>query len=883
MAGPWLAPLLSIGISAGSMALQYLFSPKVKQEPVDKGKLDDIRITSSDYGTFIPRGWGKIRIGGNLIWSSGVVHTIVESPTDGGKGVPQAPATRTHVYTTSIAVLVCRGTIQNYLRIWADADLVIGNGEFATGDFEAEDADLSGGASTDTDGAASGGAFVTNLGNGGEAEFDFTSIPDPTRPRSNDPDEFYFPYTRISFYYKCDVLRTAELDIVINAVPSSQTIGFPASDDWTTKTIHIAGFVDTLTFGNTSDDAPDLDLSSIEKYFLLEIIPTYKAPTYRVTGAVNANIAYPKDIDDPSEFYNFTATADGDGKTAIQTSVAAETIRYYKGTNTQTQDSAIVAWLDSRYGAGEGALRTSAHRNLAYTVFENRTLKQARVENFTFELDCGSADVNDVLEDLCADVNIDPGDCDFSATDDLTQAGFVEHTKSSRRALIEYLERYHLFRIAEIDGKIQTVLETAESLATIDADLLRAHNDSEAMPAFDAEVLIKEESLLPREVRFSVMNPLSEYKNESVPAQLFASLSSTESIEYAFPIIDPPSSARLQAEKFILKSHSEDKAIEFFGMPEMAIYSIGDTITVPIDGIDTKLRIEKKQMELPLGKIRFQGVSVSPFAPTVFQDDFTELSAQTTQQLATFNFPRNSVVIPIQSEPLTEKDKGKLGLYLAVCGRGRGASENISVLREFDDDNFIRQFAVDSPSVAGFCVAPLGDHADPLDEDTKGHLDIWFFDNIQLESVLQADIDRYPVLNLLRVGGEWIQFRTATVQTLEENSPYRSKWRVENLWRGRFGTDGVMTGHADNEYAVLYTSAVKFIELDKSDVGETITFKAVTGGQAEENGQVTSFTFSPGSAYTVSNGTELRTFDADSVTINELADVVATIIGDSNL
>ena len=74
-----------------------------------------------------------------------------------------------------------------------------------------------------------------------------------------------------------------------------------------------------------------------------------------------------------------------------------------------------------------------------------------------------------------------------------------------------------------------------------------------------------------------------------------------------------------------------------------------------------------------------------------------------------------------------------------------------------------------------------------------------------------------------------------------------------------------------------------FYDLDSSDIGETVTFKAVTNVQSEENGQVASFTFAPVSAYTVTNGTADRTFDANATTVDELADVVATIIDDLNL
>jgi hypothetical protein len=877
---------ISLIIGGGSMALQYLLAPKVKQEPVDKGKLDNIAITGSEYGAFIRRIWGKARVPGDIIFSSGVVHTIINTPSGGGKGVPQAPATRTHIYTSSLGILICR-RVNNFLRTWADADLILGNGEFSDGQFEAEDATLSGGAHSASDAGASGGEYVTALGSGGKAVFNFTSIPDPPFP-GVDPDEINLPYTRISFFYKCSVPRSAVVKCTVDGTDTITTEDFAATGtDWTTYTMQASGFVDTLEFANAGATAPDLDLITIEKYYIPIPTEPLKAgkyqPTFNITGNVNQNIIYPKNIDDPSEYYNAPLIADGDGKIAVTPPIPSEATRYYKGTTTQTQDSAIIQWLDARYGTGEGVLRCPAHRGTAYVVFENRRLKQARTENFTFEVDCGDNNVNDVLEDLFADVGIESGDYDLTATSALSMVGFVEHTKSSRRALVEYLERYHFFRIAEIDGKIKTVLDSTTSIATISANLLRAHNYGEDAPRFDGEIAIKEENLFPREVRVSVMNPDIEYHNESVMAQLFASLSSTENKEYTFPIVDDGDTARAVAEKLLLKEHSEDKAIEFFGMPEMAKYSVGDVLTVPFGGLSIKLRIEKKQMALPLGKIRFQAVAVNPFTPTYYQTDFTSLAPMAQQQFATFNFPRNSVVIPILSEPLNAKERGKLGVYLAVTGRGRGAAENIGVYREFDDDNYILQYVNDVPAVAGLGANDLEGHADPETEDTTSELDIWFFDEIELESVLQADIDRYPQINLLRVGDEWLQFRTATAQTLEENSPYRSKWRVSNLWRGRFGTAGAVDEHGEGEYCVLYTSAVKFFELDRSDIGEDITFKAVTNGQAEENGQTETFTFDPVSAYTVTNGTADRTFDADNTSINELADVVATVIDDLNL
>ena len=79
------------------------------------------------------------------------------------------------------------------------------------------------------------------------------------------------------------------------------------------------------------------------------------------------------------------------------------------------------------------------------------------------------------------------------------------------------------------------------------------------------------------------------------------------------------------------------------------------------------------------------------------------------------------------------------------------------------------------------------------------------------------------------------------------------------------------------------TKALKFLPLEKADIGETVTLKALAGGQGLDDVSPVTFTFNPVSAYTVTNATDDRSFDADSTTIDELADVVATIIKDTNL
>lgn len=874
---------IAIAISAGSMALQYLFAPKVKQQPVDKGKMDDVRVIGSDYGAIIPRTWGRTRQSGNIVFSSGVDHYTVTTGGGGNSGKKGGGGGQetTHIYKTSISVIITRNEISQFLRIWADADLITSNPTVANGFFQAESATLSGGATTSTSGTGYQGAgYVTNLGNGGKVSFNVSSV---TPPPLIDPEEVATAKTRINFFYKTAVDRNVIIDTNLT---SPQTEIFPASIDWTVASVIVDGFINTVTYENPSAACPDLDFITVEKFWDTEIL--VQRPAYRISGIVNPNIDYPTNVNDPGEYYNYNPSDVKNGTTGtyvITTPVPGEQIRFYTGSETQTADSKIKSWLDSRYGVGEGDLRASAMRGISHIVFQDRTLKSNRVENFTFETDTGDASVNTILEDLFADVGLQASDYDISATASLTQVGFIENTKISRKALIEYLMRYHGFRIAEIDGKIKTILDSFTSIAVIDNANLRAHADTEEMPDWDAEIVFKEEHLIPRESRFSIMQPELEYHNEAVPSQLHANLLGKETADYTFPIVDPASAARTQVEKFQLKAYTEDKGYEIWGMPSTAKYSIGDVITVYIEGEPRKMRIEKKQPVLPIGKVRFQCVSISSFVPATFQDDFTTFQAKAITQFVQTTFPRNSVIFPIHSQPIRREDRGKLGVYLAVCGRGRGNGDFASLYQEMDEDNYVLQQKKVESSLLGLCEDTLANWASGTGvEDTTNVLDIWFFDDISLETVLQTDIDRHPLVNLIRVGDEWIQFRTATAQTLEANSPYRSKWRISNLWRGKFGTSAKISTHAANEYAAVVTPALMFYPLETADIGQTVNLKAVTNDQSVDLAPIASFTFNgPTSIYSVTNGDGTRTLNADNTSLDTVADVLATVIDDLNL
>lgn len=97
--------------------------------PTRKGpRLDDLRITTSSYGSAIPRQFGTIRTAGTVIWATEMTeHSATQG---GGKG---SPSVTTYSYTISFAVALSSRPIIGVGRIWADGNLLRG----AEGDLKA--------------------------------------------------------------------------------------------------------------------------------------------------------------------------------------------------------------------------------------------------------------------------------------------------------------------------------------------------------------------------------------------------------------------------------------------------------------------------------------------------------------------------------------------------------------------------------------------------------------------------------------------------------------------------------------------------------------------------------------------------------------------------
>jgi hypothetical protein len=107
----------AIGATLGRAIDQRLLG--AGSDPVDVGRVDRLRLTAAGEGAPIGQVWGRMRIGGQVIWATEFRESVQSRRS--GKGSPR-PKVNEFSYSVSMAVALCEGEILRVGRIWADGN-----------------------------------------------------------------------------------------------------------------------------------------------------------------------------------------------------------------------------------------------------------------------------------------------------------------------------------------------------------------------------------------------------------------------------------------------------------------------------------------------------------------------------------------------------------------------------------------------------------------------------------------------------------------------------------------------------------------------------------------------------------------------------------------
>ena len=114
-----------VGSSLGGVVDSWIVSALTPGQRIEGPRLDALRITSATEGAVLPRLYGRMRIGGNIVWATDFREETRATTEGGGKGGGGAKVTTTeYLYSASFAAALCEGPITGIGRIWADGKVM---------------------------------------------------------------------------------------------------------------------------------------------------------------------------------------------------------------------------------------------------------------------------------------------------------------------------------------------------------------------------------------------------------------------------------------------------------------------------------------------------------------------------------------------------------------------------------------------------------------------------------------------------------------------------------------------------------------------------------------------------------------------------------------
>ncbi len=118
-----------IGSTIGSYVDSWIISALTpgSSSSFEGQRLDSLHVTSATEGAVLPRVWGRLRMGTNIIWATDF-REKKETTTQGGGGKGggggNTVKTTEYFYFASFALAICEGPITGVGRIWADGALM---------------------------------------------------------------------------------------------------------------------------------------------------------------------------------------------------------------------------------------------------------------------------------------------------------------------------------------------------------------------------------------------------------------------------------------------------------------------------------------------------------------------------------------------------------------------------------------------------------------------------------------------------------------------------------------------------------------------------------------------------------------------------------------
>lgn len=432
--------------------------------------------------------------------------------------------------------------------------------------------------------------------------------------------------------------------------------------------------------------------------------------------------------------------------------------------------------------------------------------------------------LQNVVEDLCEAAWMPAGTYDATALASITKPvrAFALSQVATTRSAIEQLMAAYFFE-AYVTDKLYFVPRAGSVLDTIGADDMGAGLESPEDETLPTQVGSDLE--IPAQVSLSYSNVDADYTTATEHSdRLLSGQVSTSAVQ--LPLAFTSAEAKGIADAIVVDGYAS-RVTGTFSVPlAYAELTPTDVVTVPdADGNTYRVRIVRRTDEGPL--LRFEWVL----------DDATAIeSAGITSNDYT---PTVGVALPgetimeLLDVPLMRDAENTLGHYVAATSSGT-TWPGASISRSLDDVEYAEAARVSERAILGVTTTTLGNFTGVgFDERNTVTVSLSYG---TLSSSTRAGLLADASINNIMIGAELVRFRTATFVST-------GIYTLSGLLRGQKGTEWAMAEHTSSDVVVLIqTAGMRYVAIDLPSLSAERFYKGVTSGKSLASVSSESFT-----------------------------------------
>lgn len=578
----------------------------------------------------------------------------------------------------------------------------------------------------------------------------------------------------------------------------------------------------------------------------VDIMPSVTFTPTQVSGIINPELPYNSNPDYQYQYYNNSLIPDVNGTSSAglgrivdnplpypedptntggtggggTSTTTFGSFTFYSGSETQTVDPYLIT-LEGNNVPG--------YRGTSYIVLKNYQIPDGRMPNFTFEVEEGTHNLANILVSLWGRVGLDPAQLDVSTLDGVFVEGLVINTRTVLSDILDALCIAYAFDFVDLNGKVTAVKRGSTPVATIYESELKAYEDGGEVPVAALETTYVDVKELPKQIDVSYMDRARSYYQNVQPA--IKQIGTNEEPQtLVLPLVMPAAQAKEIGNRVLNTIYLQKAQYNFTLPPKYSWLSPTDVVTLVMNNATHNLRIAQFQTGMP-GLCKAQAV---PDSASLYLDAEFESTIAGTE-LPPIPYPAVTQCTFMDIPPLLPEHMG-FGFYAAACGSGVGNWSGAHLYREEipNSNEWLRMGSFELPSILGTVGEALANTTGNTDIgggrmiDTLSSITVNLYTGT-LESYNNADLFDNPNLNLAYIGGEVVQFASAS-SVVSSSSPYVRRYTLTNFRRGLNGTTSKVGGHSAGEEFVLLDSSAQWMRIPSGHLFTDYRYKVVSVG-----------------------------------------------------